>query len=310
MRSVPNSVGTYCLRLSMWRLFLWHGQELPVANPHVDDVQVGVAVVVVEAHLQVPLQVAEEHLVSAVHVDGFRQVLPRPEEVARAADGLSDAVLAVAERAPEADEVAALLVAPQEGCVDDERFTLLVHLGYMAYDMTTQAVHIPNAEVRIEITEAVRGSKSHPELARWVRTSDQLLQATLAMDEDGVAKTIETIHNTKTAPTFYNNEQALRSVIRMAYIGAIDQYVQIQELPTGKGYADLVFIPRRGLRKPAIVVELKWNHPVHAAISQIHERDYPAAVRDFTEDILLVAITYDEKTKAHSCKIEKLKIED
>ena len=190
----------------------------------------------------------------------------------------------------------------------DELFTLLVHLGYMAYDMTTQSVRIPNAEVRIEITEAVRGSKSHPELARWVKASDQLLQATLAMDEDGVAKTIEDIHNTKTAPTFYNNEQALRSVIRMAYIGAIDQYVQIQELPTGKGYADLVFIPRRGLRKPAIVVELKWNQPVHAAISQIHERDYPAAVRDFTENILLVAITYDTQTKQHTCKIERLSV--
>ena len=211
---------------------------------------------------------------------------------------------------------------------DDELFTLLIHLGYVAYDMSSQAVRLPNMEVRIEITEAVRGSKSHPELARWVKDSDLLLDATLAMDEDYVAKAIETFHNTKTAPTFYNNEQALRSVIRMAYIGAVDYYVQIEELPTGKGrssesrqacldgrvvteldevkgFADVVFIPKRSIKRPAIVVEMKWNHPVEAAIDQIKERNYPDVLKRFTDNILLVGISYDETTKQHTCKIER-----
>ena len=186
---------------------------------------------------------------------------------------------------------------------DDELFTLLIHLGYVSYNMMRGTVRLPNTEVRIEITEAVRGSKSHPELARWVRESDKLLEYTWAMDEEQVAKAIDTIHNTKISPRFYNDEQSLRSVIRMAYIGAVDYYVEIQELPSGKGFADLVFIPRRHSQRPAIVIELKWNQPVRAAIDQIRERDYPAILRGFTDNILLVGITYDEKTKRHQCSI-------
>ena len=186
---------------------------------------------------------------------------------------------------------------------DDELFTLLIHLGYVAFNMMRGTVRLPNTEVRIEITEAVRGSKSHPELARWVRESDKQLKDTWAMDEEQVAKAIDTIHNTKISPRFYNDEQSLRSVIRMAYIGAVDYYVEIQELPSGKGFADLVFIPRRHSKRPAIVIELKWNQPVTAAIEQIKQRNYPEAVRRFTDNILLVGITYDEKTKRHQCSI-------
>ena len=68
-------------------------------------------------------------------------------------------------------------------------------------------------------------------------------------------------------------------------------------------YADLALIPRYGGRRPAVVVELKWNKPVTAAIDQIHQRNYPEAVRRFTDNILLVGISYDEKTKQHTCEI-------
>ena len=193
---------------------------------------------------------------------------------------------------------------------DEELLTLLIHLGYLSYDVEEMTVSLPNKEIRMEFIEALRGSKTHQQLSAMVRTSDRLVEATIGRDEQTVAEIMGQLHTSTAGPDFYNNEQALRSALKLGYLSAIDDFVQIQELPTGKGYADLVLLPRRHSSKPAIVVELKWNHPVHAAISQIHERDYPAAVRDFTEDILLVAITYDEKTKAHSCKIEKLKIED
>ena len=83
----------------------------------------------------------------------------------------------------------------------------------------------------------------HTEIANLIRGSDQLLEATLNMDCDAVAAAIEEAHKAGTAPAFYNNEQALRSVIRVAYISCIDEYLRIDELPSGHGYADVVFFP-------------------------------------------------------------------
>ena len=187
---------------------------------------------------------------------------------------------------------------------DDELLTLFIHLGYLAYNVEDTTVHIPNKEIRMEFVEALRGSKTHRQLAELVKTSDRLMETTMNEDEKQVAEIIEKLHSSTTGPDFYNNEQALRSVLKVGYISAIDDYVSIQELPAGKGYADLAFIPRRGSNKPAVVVELKWNQPVRAAIDQIRERDHPAALMPFTDNILLVGISYDCDNKQHSCKIE------
>jgi hypothetical protein len=188
----------------------------------------------------------------------------------------------------------------------DELFTLLIHLGYLSYNVEDLTVSIPNKEIRMEFTEAIRGSRSHKELAAIVRMSDELLEATLNRNEVKVARMIEQIHNHQAGPDYYNNEQALRSVVKMGYLSAIDKFVTIQELPTGKGYADMVFIPRKNIGKAAMVVELKWNHAANTAISQIKERDYPDILRGFTDNILLVGITYDDKSKQHSCQIESI----
>ncbi len=186
---------------------------------------------------------------------------------------------------------------------DDELFTLFIHLGYLTYDPEDMTVAIPNKEVGMEIVEALRGSKTHAKLAAMIKTSDRLMEATLAKDEQQVATIVEQLHDSEAGPDFYNNEQALRSVLKIGYLSAIDYYVSIQELPSGKGYADLALIPRYGGRRPAVIVELKWNKPVNAAIEQIRQRNYPEAVRRFTDNILLVGISYDEKTKRHQCTI-------
>ncbi len=187
---------------------------------------------------------------------------------------------------------------------NEELFTLLIHFGYLSYNPDSKQVVLPNQEIREEFVEALRGSKSHKELSELVRRSDQLLTSLWNKDEDAVAEGIEYIHNHKVAPNFYNNEQALRHVVRTALLGAIDHYVEIQELASGKGYADLVFIPRRNTNKPVIVVELKWDESAIAAIQQIKERNYPEALKDMSDEVLLVGISYDKTTKAHRCKIE------
>lgn len=190
---------------------------------------------------------------------------------------------------------------------NEELFTLLIHLGYLNYNRYEKTASLPNQEIREEFVEALRGSKNHTELRELVRRSDSLLQSLWMQDEEAVAEGIEYIHNHKVAPNFYNNEQALRSVIRTAFLGAIDHYIEIQELATGKGYADIVFIPRRGNNHPILVIELKWNKTVSAAIQQIKNRDYPEILKGFNDDILLVGINYDMHSKKHSCVIEKLK---
>jgi hypothetical protein len=186
----------------------------------------------------------------------------------------------------------------------DDVLTLLVHLGYLAYYKKTQTVYIPNEEVRQEFVRAVKYGK-HREVARLVQNSDLLLQATLSMDSEAVADIIEKAHSEGTSPLYYNNEQALRSVIRFAYISCIDEFLRIEELPSGIGYADVVYLPKKGSDKPIMVVELKWNKTAEGAITQIKNKNYPQVLEGFGSDILLVGINYDEKTKDHTCVIEE-----
>lgn len=190
----------------------------------------------------------------------------------------------------------------------DDVLTLLIHLGYLAYNEETQSVRIPNEEIRLEFTRAVRGVK-RDETIRRVRESDQLIYDTIHQNEEAVADQIEKIHAEETALLFYNNEQALRSVIKLAYFSYKDHYLKFEELPAGDGYADLVYLPKKGSLVPALVIELKWNQSAKGAIDQIREKRYPEALRDYGGDVLLVGIGYDKNAGAgkrkHTCKIEK-----
>lgn len=186
----------------------------------------------------------------------------------------------------------------------DDALTLLCHLGYLAYDASMHMARVPNEEVRAELRDAVEES-GHAEVARIVRESDALLRATWDMDEEAVAAAISRAHDNGCAPVFYNDEQALRAVVKSAYIAAADYYATVEELPSGRGLADVVYLPKRGAASPALVVELKWDRAPEAAIAQVRDRDYPSVLRDWGGPILLVGITYDRKTKCHVCHIEE-----
>lgn len=187
----------------------------------------------------------------------------------------------------------------------DDVLTLMIHLGYLAYDAETKCVRIPNQEVYSEFAGLIRKADTN-KLAGLIRASQELLNDTLEGNSDEVAKAIDHIRESNYAPTFYNDEQALRYVIKFAYIVCVDRYMKVEELPSGKGIADVVYIPKRNRPDPAIVVELKWNNTVEAAIAQIKDRKYPAVLENYGGDIVLVGINYDEKSKTHSCKIERI----
>jgi hypothetical protein len=188
--------------------------------------------------------------------------------------------------------------------------TLLVHLGYLAYDEELKMARIPNEEIRLEFARAVRDVK-RDETIRRVRESDQLIYDTIHGNANAVAAQIEKIHAEETVPLFYNNEQALRSVVKLAYFGYKDYYLKFEELPSGDGYADIVYLPKKSSPMPALVVELKWNQSAEGAIVQIKNRRYPEVLHGYGGVVLLVGIAYDKDAKEkrkHTCVIEEVKL--
>lgn len=188
----------------------------------------------------------------------------------------------------------------------DDVLTLLIHLGYLAYDNKSQEAFIPNEEVRSTFVRAVK-NEGWSDVYNAVQDSEKLLVATLAMDEETVAKMIQNVHMENSSSLVYNNEISLASVIRVAYYSATKDYTLIRELPTGDGFSDMVFIPKRRSKKPALVVELKWDQSAEGAIEQIKNKKYVSALKEYKGNMLLVGINYDKKTKEHQCKIEKYK---
>jgi len=186
----------------------------------------------------------------------------------------------------------------------DDVLTLLIHLGYLAYDESTGEVFIPNMEIEGEFKNAVEGEKGWDVLSKALENSEQLLEDTLCLDSEAVAHKIDVMHDETTSILSYNDENSLSCVITIAYYSAKKDYILIRELPTGKGFADIVFLPKRSSGKNAFVVELKWDSSAEGAIEQIKKRRYGEALREYSGEVLLVGINYNKKTKLHECRIE------
>ncbi|MCI6337686.1 MAG: ATP-binding protein [Prevotella sp.] len=182
--------------------------------------------------------------------------------------------------------------------------TVLIHLGYLSYDRDTYECYIPNKEVADEMNNAIKATSWTP-LANTIQNSKFLLDATIAGNENAVAQAIDLAHDENTSILAYNDENSLACVLTVAYIWARNEYVIHREYATGKGYADLVMIPRRNVSKPALVIELKFNNTADTAIDQIKRKQYPAKIAEYTGDILLVGISYDRDSKQHICRIER-----
>ena len=183
----------------------------------------------------------------------------------------------------------------------DDVLTLLIHLGYLGYNSSNQTCYIPNKEVIDSFVNSIRSSNWN-ETTKALLNSRALLEATWNRDEELVAKYIEEAH-LDTAILTYNNENALSYTISIAYMYARNHYTIIREMPSGKGYADMVFIPKDD--KPAMIVELKWDHEAETAIDQIKEKKYYCGLEKYLDELLLVGISYNKETKEHSCIIER-----
>lgn len=187
----------------------------------------------------------------------------------------------------------------------DDVLTVLIHLGYLSYDWKNAECYIPNREVAGEMVNAVK-SNNWNHVTEALDQSRKLLQDTLDGDEEAVARAIDAAHDENTSILSYNNENSLACVLSIAYYYAKNNYVMHRELASGKGFADIVLIPRKNVDSPVIVLELKVNKNTDAAIDQIKRKNYPAKVLEYADHLLLVGINYDRETKEHTCRIEKV----
>ena len=187
----------------------------------------------------------------------------------------------------------------------DDVLTVLIHLGYLSYSWQKSECYIPNKEVAGEMVNAVEDN-NWTNVVKALHASEQLLEATLRGDEEAVARGVDAAHDEHTSILSYNDENSLACVLSLAYYYANNDYVIHRELATGKGFADLVMIPRKNVDSPAIIVEMKYNQDADTAISQILRKQYPSKVADYTGEMLLVGINYDKKQKTHQCQIVKI----
>ncbi len=186
----------------------------------------------------------------------------------------------------------------------DDVLTLLVHLGYLTYDKKTGSVFIPNQEIALEFLRAVK-TGGWDGLVQALGHSEALLSYTWALDGKSVAQEIAAIHNETASILKYHDENSLACTVLVAYYSARIYYMNpVMELPSGKGFADVVYLPKRNVEKPALLIELKWKKTAEGALAQIKDRGYASWLEGYTGDILLIGISYDEK-KGHACKVEK-----
>ena len=186
----------------------------------------------------------------------------------------------------------------------DDVFTALIHLGYLGYNYSEQTCFITNYELMKEWINVLEDTPDYEGVAELIKDSKRLLEATWKGDEEAVAEAVARAHSEACSIQKYNNEGSFQSALHLAYYYAKSCYTIVNELPGGKGFADVAFIPYKP-DVPAIIIELKKDDTVDVAISQIRERRYPEALEKYRDNLLLVAITYDSKTKEHRARIEK-----
>ncbi len=195
----------------------------------------------------------------------------------------------------------------------DDVLTLLIHLGYLAIKGSTNLgviVHIPNEEIKLEFKTCVKNNNRYAGVYDLIKNTDVLLNDIWSLNSEAVAKIFDEAHQDHTSILTYNNENSLANVIAISlFLSTTNTYNVVRKLPTGKGYADLVYLPKSGVNKPALLIELKFDKSALTAVTQIKEKNYLQFFKDYKGEVLLVGINYSKDTKTHQCIIERAKLD-
>ncbi|MDC7288949.1 ATP-binding protein [Blautia schinkii] len=189
-------------------------------------------------------------------------------------------------------------------------YSAMVVYGLLTYDEEAGEVFIPNRELMERYRNLLMSNESLGYVHCLARESARMLKATLAGDTVTMAEILKFAHDTESPILSYNNEIELSAVVNLVYLAARDKYRVEREDKAGEGYVDFIFYPERK-GADAIILELKADSTPEDAIRQIKNRNYVLRFKGklgekqkYTGRILAVGISYDKKTKKHSCKVE------
>lgn len=193
----------------------------------------------------------------------------------------------------------------------DDVLTLLIHLGYLAYDIENEECYIPNHEIYLEFILATRAC-GWTGFYESFQSSKRLMRALVSKDAVTVAAEIQRVHDELSSVLTYNREADLALVVMYACAAGRKDYIMVRELPAGTGFADIVMIPVTPA-KPAVVLELKQDGSAEGAIEQIKKHRYPNVFGNYKGKVLLCGVNYnrnpeDTEPKRHSCVIEDWEI--
>ena len=194
----------------------------------------------------------------------------------------------------------------------DDIFSLLVCLGYLGCvddGGDYRLAYVPNKEIRTALSSIVKSQpwfNSMPIIER----SKSLFEAITTLDANKAAEIITEIHNSPNVSLLtYNREESMVFCLISGLMWQTErEYEVFRELQSGKGSADLIYVPKRNMHLPILLIEFKYGQNAEDAIKQIKEKEYFSRYRDgdYPNDVLLIGINYNPKTKEHQCLIEKL----
>ncbi len=194
----------------------------------------------------------------------------------------------------------------------DDVFSLLVCLGYLGCVDDGGDYHlayVPNKEIKTALSSLVKTQpwfNSMPVIKR----SEALFTAITTLDGNKTGEIITEIHNSPNVSLLsYNREESMVFCLISGLMWRTErEYECFRELQSGKGSADLIYVPKRNINLPIMLIEFKYGQSAAEALNQIKEKEYFSRYQsgDYPNDILLIGINYNPKTKEHQCLIEKM----
>ncbi len=192
----------------------------------------------------------------------------------------------------------------------DEIYSAMVIYGLLTFQ--NGCVSIPNKELMESYAAMMKKEKSLGYIYRLANISRKMLSATLEGDTKTMSEILNDAHNTESPIFSYNNEIELSAIVNLVYLAARDTYRVEREDKAGRGYADFIFYPEQK-NADSLILELKAGGTPEQALQQIKDKNYALRLKgklgenqNVTGRILGVGISYDKKSKEHSCIVEEL----
>ena len=184
----------------------------------------------------------------------------------------------------------------------DAALTVLIHLGYLAYDEETKSCYIPNYEIKQEFITALK-KLDWEELNNPISNSKKLYEETLKGNTEYINSILDKNHKELAGPFNKNKEDVLGIIVALSYDYARNYYNIKKEDTSTLGRSDISFIPKDNTHIP-MIVELKVDSTPEKAIAQIKEKEYFNSLGNYKGKVLLLGISYDSKNLKHSSKVE------